>query len=134
MLLVEDEVSTLRLLAAILAKKYPQTTLYTAINGRIGMEVYNSHTPDIIVTDLNMPEMDGVQMTSKIRALNSDTKFVVLTGNTGKPDLRDSEGKEFKFDHLIVKPVDFRELFAAIDQCLGEITCVTPCRSYPETS
>jgi len=122
MLLVEDEVITLKLLTTILAKKYPDISLFTAINGRTGLDLFNTHTAAIVITDINMPEMDGAQLARKIHALKPDTRFIALTGNSRKPILQDSEGKTFEFFHLIVKPVDFKELFATIDRCLDEIT------------
>ena len=84
MLLVEDEELTRDLLADILDKKYPEVPLYTAINGRTGLELFKSHTPNIVITDINMPKMGGVQMASKIRVIKPDTKFIVLTGTCEK--------------------------------------------------
>ena len=118
MLLVEDEELTLYLLSDILTKKYPEIPLYTAINGRRGLELFKSHTPNIVMTDINMPEMGGVQMAGKIRTVNPYTKFIILTGTCEKIDLQDSVEKGFEFDHFIVKPVIFQELFAAIEQCI----------------
>jgi len=120
-LLVEDEESVLQLLATILTRKFPGATLYTAINGRTGLELFKSHIPDIVITDIKMPEMGGVQMADKIRAIKPDTKFIILTGDPGKSVHQDSIEKEFEFDHYIMKPVVFGVLFAAIEQCLAEI-------------
>jgi YesN/AraC family two-component response regulator len=44
------------------------------------MELYRTHTPDIVITDINMPEMGGVQMADKLCAINPGTKFIFLTG------------------------------------------------------
>lgn len=120
-LLVEDTNATLELLSIIIPKKYPGVALHTAGNGRTGLEIFKTYTPDIVITDINMPEMGGVQMAVKIRAIKPDTKFIVITGNSGKLALQDSDGKEFEFDHYIVKPVRFEALFVAIEQCLAEI-------------
>jgi len=79
-LLVEDVNVTLDLLTIILAKKFPDVAFHTAINGRKGLELFKSHLPDVVITDINMPEMCGVQMSGKIRAINPDTKFIVSTG------------------------------------------------------
>jgi YesN/AraC family two-component response regulator len=56
-LIVEDEPGTLELLTAIITMKYPDLVLHTAGNGRIGLELFKTYTPDIVVTDINMPEM-----------------------------------------------------------------------------
>jgi CheY-like chemotaxis protein len=60
-------------------------------------------------------------MADKIRAIKPATKFIALTGTGGNPLLQESTEKDFEFDHYIVKPVLFQELFAAIEQCMGEI-------------
>jgi YesN/AraC family two-component response regulator len=120
-LLVEDEESTLELLAIIIPKKYPGASLHTAGNGRIGLDLFKTHTPDIVITDFNMPEMSGAHMVDEIRAIKPDTKFIVSTGDTGQLALEDSAKKGFRFDHFIAKPVVFEALFGAIDQCLAEM-------------
>jgi two-component system cell cycle response regulator len=121
MLLVEDEAATLELLAIILPKKYSGALLHTAGNGRTGLDVFKTHTPAIVITDFNMPEMCGSHMVDEIRAIKPDSKFIVITGDTGIHALEDSAQKGFKYDHFIAKPVVFQELFGAIDQCLAEI-------------
>jgi YesN/AraC family two-component response regulator len=118
-LLVEDEEAILKLLASILTSKFPGVVLSTASNGRTGLELFKSHLPDIVITDIKMPEMGGVQMADKIRAIKPDTKFIILTGDSGKSVHQDSKG--FGFDHYIMKPVVFGVLFAAIEQCLAGI-------------
>jgi len=115
-LLVEDDKATLKLFAIILTKRFPYVALYTANNGRTGLELFKTHRPDIVITDINMPEMGGEQMADKIRAIKPDTKFIAVTGNSGKHVLQDSVEKRFEFDHYIVKPVNFKELIAAIEK------------------
>ena len=116
MLIVEDDKATLKLLTIILTKKFPDVALYTASNGRTGLELFKIHRPDIVITDINMPDMGGEQMAAKIRAIKSDTKIIAVTGNSGKPVLRDSVENRFEFDHYIMKPINFKELIAAIEK------------------
>lgn len=120
-LIVEDEPSTLELLKGIITMKYPDLALYTADNGKTGLELFIAHTPGIVMTDINMPEMDGAQMADNIRALKPDTQFIVLTGNSGKLVLENTGERELEFNHRIIKPVIFKELFAALEQCFDEI-------------
>lgn len=120
-LLVEDDQDTLKVLATIFPIKFPDIALHTAINGRAGLELFKTHLPDIVVTDINMPEMGGVQMADRIRAIKPETKIVVLTADTGKATLEDAVGEGFEVDHYITKPVNFGILFAAIEQCIDEI-------------
>jgi len=120
-MVVEDETITLEVIAVTLAKKYPKVTIHKAGNGRTGLELFRELRPDIVITDINMPEMSGVQMAKKIIEIKPDTKFIVLTGDNGKLIGGDSFGNVVKTDHLIEKPVDFLDLYAAVEQCFGEI-------------
>ena len=120
-LIVEDEAITLESLVVTLAKKYPKATIHKALNGRIGLELFKEHSPNIVITDLNMPEFSGVQLAEKIHKLKPETKFIVLTGYTGKRELEDSVGNGLVIDHYIVKPVFFHDLFAAVEQCIESI-------------
>jgi len=115
-LLVEDDQATLKLLATILNKRIPDVALYTANNGRTGLELFKTHRPDIVITDINIPEMGGEQMADKIRAIKTDTKFIAVTGKNGIPVLQDSVGKRFEFDYYIAKPFKIEELIAAIEK------------------
>ncbi|HXE95530.1 MAG TPA: response regulator [Dongiaceae bacterium] len=120
-LLVEDDNDTLEILAAIIPVKFPDVALHTAVNGKTGLELFKTHLPDIVVTDINMPEIGGVQMVGRIRAIKPDAKIIVITADTGKATLEDAVGEGFEIDHYIMKPIDFGVLFAAIEQCLGKI-------------
>jgi YesN/AraC family two-component response regulator len=120
-LLVEDDKDAREILVTIFARKFPDVSLYSAGNGRTGLELFKEHKPDIVITDLNMPEMGGIQMAYKIREIKPDTKFIVLTGNSGKVILENGDGVGLEFDCYIQKPVDFAKLFAAIEKCLGEL-------------
>lgn len=120
-LLVEDDKDTLGLLAKMYSIKFPDVVLHTANNGRAGLELFNAHTPDIVITDVNMPEMGGIQMAAKIREIKPEAKIIVLTADTGKATLEDAVENDFEINHYILKPVNFGQLFAAIEQCLGEI-------------
>jgi response regulator RpfG family c-di-GMP phosphodiesterase len=127
-LFVEDDELILELQTSMLAVKFPEVKFYTAINGRQGFELFKVHTPDIIITDINMSEMCGVQMSENIHAIKPETKIIAITGKSiensenGKFLLRNSDGKKFEFDHLIVKPVYISELYSVIEQCIDEIT------------
>jgi len=114
LLLVEDDPVILEIQVTILRKKFSEVVFHSAVNGRLGLELFRSLSPDIVITDINMAEMCGVEMSHCIRAIKPDTKFIALTGKSP-----DEIG--FEFDHYILKPVLFQDLFATIEQCIGEI-------------
>ena len=120
-LFVEDDELILEIQVSLLKVKFPDVVFYTAINGRIGLDLFKIHQPDIVITDINMPEMCGVQMSDKIRAIKPETMFIAISGKSKNSYQPDSDHKEFKFDHVIVKPVDLSDLFAVIEQCIGEV-------------
>lgn len=119
-LLVEDEVAALELLANIVPKKFPGVALYTATDGRAALKLFKAHRSEIVITDINMPEMNGAKLIAEIRAIKPDVQIIVLTGDSGKASLEASIGGGFEIDHYIVKPVDFGLLFAGIEECLAK--------------
>jgi diguanylate cyclase (GGDEF)-like protein/PAS domain S-box-containing protein len=112
-LYVEDDQATReavsRMLMAVVA------TVYTAANGREGLETYRIHTPDVVVTDIRMPVMDGIEMVREIRRLRADCQVIVLTAFSDTEYLLDCVS--IGINHYIIKPVDFAKLVEAINQC-----------------
>lgn len=126
-LLVEDDEATLELQASLIADRFPAIMLYTAVNGKMGLELFQAHTPAIVVTDINMVEMCGMQLADSIRAIKPDTKLIAISGKTGEAGnngkfyLKNAAGKHIEFDYFIIKPVVLTELFSIIDKCMDEI-------------
>ena len=120
LLFVEDDTMVCLSVGRILAKQFPDATVYTAENGLIGLELFKEHTPEIVITDVNMPMMDGIEMASKIKSIKTNTKFIVLTGYSDNNYL--DRFSAIGFNDYIVKPIDFGKLFAAIEKCRADIT------------
>jgi YesN/AraC family two-component response regulator len=112
---VEDDDMVNMAICRILARRFPESAIYTAENGLTGLELFKEHSPDIVITDINMPLMDGIEMAYRIRSINSKTKFIVLTGYSDGNYLE--KFSEIGFDEYMVKPVDFRKLFTAVEKC-----------------
>ena len=120
LLVVEDDTMVCLAIGRMIARQFPDATVYTAENGQIGLEIFKEHSPEIVITDINMPVMDGIEMAGKIKSIKADTKFIVLTGYSDKNYLE--RFSEIGFDDYIVKPVELRKLFAAIEKCRAKIT------------
>lgn len=120
LLLVEDDAVVNMAICRILARRFPEATIHTAENGLIGLELFTVHSPEIVITDVNMPVMDGIEMAGRIRSMNTDTKFIVLTGYSDGNYLE--RFREIGFDDYMVKPVDFMRLFAAVQKCRAGTT------------
>jgi YesN/AraC family two-component response regulator len=125
-LFVEDDEVILELQSSIIALKFPDVMIHTAINGTLGLELFKEHRPDIVITDINMSKMCGVQMAENIRAIKPETKIIATTGKSGETSANKSimcspDGKVVEFDHVIIKPVDISELSGVIERCISEV-------------
>lgn len=119
MLIVEDDNVTREVIGIMLPRKFPGIDTYVAENGMIGLQRFKEHLSQIVITDIQMPVMDGIEMAIKIKSIKPDTKFIVLTAysNTGYYE----KFKEIGFHDFLAKPIEFDMLFAAIERCITEI-------------
>ncbi|MDD2466444.1 MAG: PAS domain S-box protein [Desulfobulbus sp.] len=76
-LYVEDEAETAELFSQFLSRHVAQ--LVTAANGEEGLRAHAAHRPNIIITDIRMPVMDGITMIREIRASDQSVPIVVMT-------------------------------------------------------
>jgi len=116
-LLVEDNLEANEVVGQMLSMKFPEFTFYFAANGREGVDIFKKHTADIIITDIDMPVIDGIQMALEIKAIKADTKFIVLTGYSDKKRLE--LFSEIRVADYLKKPIMFNKLFAAIEKCVA---------------
>ena len=123
LLFVEDESESRDMITRMVAGEFPNCTLYTADNGVQGMELFKQFTPDIVMTDLNMPVMNGVEMINKIRAINADTKYIVLSAYN---HINIFGGvQETGICAYLSKPIHLELLFETIKRCAEAIK--SPC-------
>jgi YesN/AraC family two-component response regulator len=104
----------------MIAKKFPEAAIAAAENGRAGLELFKKRAADIVITDVNMPEMDGIDMAAAIKSTKADTKFIVLTAYNEKRFFE--KFSEIGFSAYLLKPIEFKKLFAAIEKCLEDIS------------
>ena len=82
-LVIDDEEGIRNLLDTLLRLKGYDVVLVAS--GRKGLELFRRERPDVVVLDLNMPEMGGVVVLQQIRTLKPDQPVIVLTG-AGTPE------------------------------------------------
>lgn len=117
-LLVEDEPSTIELMQLELEILGYEVTV--AENGLEGVEMAASLLPDIIVMDIRMPKMDGLQAASRIRE-NPETKNIPILAATAKAMPGDREKcLAAGCDGYIAKPFSYKGLGGAVERLLGE--------------
>ena len=114
-LVVEDEKMLRKLLEYRLGKHYE---VATAANGEEALDRMDSYTPDLIISDIMMPKMDGFALQS---ALQSDKNkrvipFIFLTARSDEPTRK--EGARTGVDDFITKPFDIDQLLSRIDRLL----------------
>jgi len=99
--------------------------ILSAQNGSAGIEMDRTEHPDIIISDINMPVMNGLQVLEKIQdnPETSDIPFIFLTGKVEMEDLR--TGMRMGADDYLVKPVELEELVAAINTRLDKHQKIT---------
>ncbi|MEO1442455.1 MAG: response regulator, partial [Chloroflexota bacterium] len=113
-LIVEDDANLLAGIRDIL--KLEGYTVLTATNGEAGLTVLEQEEqlPDLIVSDIMMPRMDGIQFLMKVREIDRfvSIPFIYLTAKGEKSDIQ--RGKKLGVDDYVVKPFNADDLLVAI--------------------
>ena len=87
-LLVEDEEKLASLLKNAIGDYF--YSFHLSSNGLEGLEKFETLSPDIVITDIMMPKMDGLEMSKRIRALNSDVPIIILSAFSETDKLLDA--------------------------------------------
>lgn len=114
LLYVEDDVMTLEEISFFL-KKYVGK-LIIAKNGKEGLEMFKEHRPDMIITDIQMPIMTGLEMASEIFKIDENVPIAVTTAYSDSEYL--IKAIELGIDKYIIKPLDLSEILAVIQKSL----------------
>ena len=118
LLIVEDDKTAREVIARMIPIKFPNCTIYSADNGIQGLELFKECVPDLVVTDINMPVMEGFEMIRKISSLAAGVSVIVLTAYADK--ITFDKFKDLDVCTYLLKPLDFDELFSAIERCLDK--------------
>ncbi len=109
-LYVEDEDRVRALLEKRLKREFG--VIYTAQNGEIGLYKFETHRPRLVITDIRMPVMDGLEMISHIKAKSPNTKIIITTAHSDSSFMMRSI--EIGIDKYILKPINLEEFIYAI--------------------
>ena len=80
LLVVDDETIIRRGLLTTLGKQEGLMVVGAAESGTDALRMVEQLQPDLVITDINMPNMDGLQLLEQLRAIDEDLTFIVLTG------------------------------------------------------
>jgi two-component system alkaline phosphatase synthesis response regulator PhoP len=119
-LVIDDEPSIINLVTAYL--KPEGYDVYTATDGNTGLKSAHAFKPDLIILDLMLPGMDGIELLTRLRR-ESDVYVIMLTARTEETDK--IIGLSVGADDYVTKPFSPRELVARIKAALRRIKAVT---------
>lgn len=114
---IEDQPQMRRNIALILEMENYE--VFSAENGRAGLDLIRQHNPDLVICDVMMPEMDGYEVLKALRAqpATATAPFIFLTAKGDKPDVRN--GMNLGADDYLTKPVLREDLLAAVSARLA---------------
>lgn len=117
-LIIEDE-SQLRHMVEQLLTRAGHEVL-SASDGRSGMDLYHEQLPDLVITDILMPEVDGLEIIRSLRREFPQLKIIAMSGGgeTGKLQYL-PEAREFGADIALSKPFDPAVLTAEVERLLA---------------
>lgn len=116
-LYVEDEKNVQEELAEVL--EFYCENLYLADDGKQGLKQFIQYKPDIIITDIKMPIMDGIEMSKKIKEINKEQHIIFTTAFSDIDFFQ--EAIELQVDGYIIKPIDLTLLENKIESVIKNI-------------
>lgn len=117
-LYIEDNPANLKLVERIVQRQ-SRMTLVSAITAADGLNLARSSTPDLILLDINLPDLDGYSVLRNLKAMeNLDaTPIIALTASAMHSEIR--RGKNAGFDDYLTKPINIEELVNILQKNLG---------------
>ncbi len=116
-LIIDDDKLNLKVLKDTLARV--GYNVIEAQNGEIGLQLFRSEHPDLVITDFQMPGIDGLEVLAEIRKLNIGIPIILLTG-FGDVVLTIKSIQQGAFDFL-EKPIDLQQLKTTIQLALNSV-------------
>lgn len=102
--------------------------LYLADDGEQGLEKFEALSPDLVITDLRMPKMSGIELAQNIRKVNKTVPIIVLTALSDKDTIL--ETVKIGILDYVLKPVDVKELVRVITKAVSTITAMDQAFGY----
>ena len=116
-LYVEDDREARDILLSVLEIKYPGARLHTAGNGLEGLQLFRGLRPAIVITDINMPELNGLSMASEIKLICPETIIIAVTATSDTGNLL--QAIEIGINHYVLKPLEYEKLYTALDHAIS---------------
>ena len=113
LIFAEDEIETRQNIVAYINNRY-NFEIIEANDGKEAWDAYLQHEPDVLITDLSMPEMDGLELIQKIREVDANLQIIVITAHTEDDKLEIANGLNIIDYH--VKPLKRNALITSLDK------------------
>jgi CheY-like chemotaxis protein len=114
-LVVDDELDLLKFFERML--EFEDYTVITACNGLKCLEKNQEHDPDLIILDLTMPGMHGIEVLKEIRKVDKDVIVIILTGSDDKESIK--EAADLNVYKYISKPITLDALKQVLKEALA---------------
>ena len=117
-LVIDDDEETRTLVKRMLAGEGHQVE--EALDGAEGLRLFGKSPPDLVLTDINMPGLDGHDVIAAIRVLHADVPIIAISGGGATPkDELLLKASDLGAVEIIMKPFEFRQLVGAVERALG---------------
>ena len=116
LLIVDDQVGIRILLLEVFSTEGYET--FQAANGRTALEIVKAHAPDLVLLDMKIPGMDGLEILKKIKELNREIKVIMMTAY-GELDMIKEATDLGALSHF-TKPFDIDEMRIAVNLQLSD--------------
>ncbi len=118
-LLVDDEVH-IRKLVGLIAKQLGDPTILEAGNGAEALDIYESERPDLVLLDISMPVMDGLETLKRLRLLDPDANIIMLTSMANRQSV--DEAVTHGALNYLRKDMPREEIREALAETIAELT------------
>lgn len=120
LLIVDDEPSTRNGLAEYIDwTAHGITCVFTAEDGEEALQLYDEKRPDLVLTDVKMPGMDGIELAERIRERSHSAKIIFISGHDDVSYMKSA--LQVEAVDYIMKPVNRRELTAVIAKTVSQV-------------
>jgi CheY-like chemotaxis protein len=117
--LVVDDSATMRQLITMTLKKLGCTSITGAADGQSALQSLENNLPGIILTDLSMPGMDGLQLIQAVRQQHKDLPIIILS--TFGDDATRDQAMTLGANEFVMKPLSAITLKAALERVFPEV-------------
>ena len=93
--------------------------VYAAQDGEAGLELFKKYNPDILITDINMPKMNGLELSKEVKKISPQTKIIIISAHDEKEILK--HYINLKIFRFIKKPINVSELLNTLSLAIKEI-------------